>query len=333
MTRLVRTTVVASIITILFAMLSMAQMRIDGFAGGPVSRPILFSDGTAAAPSRSYSGDTNLGSYRIGADNEGFTAGGVLRWDYNTARLNLSSGYGLIFNGTSGLFPFTANRVIQRNGTNGQILAVARTWTDDDNNERMALDFEGTTARLTTRADGTGTLRAFQWGTGSAGQWGVDTAGHLYATTDNVNDIGAAGATRPRTGYFGTSIVPPLLNATGASGYQLNGVLVMSATDPTISGGCTAPAVSAANGTAAFRVTIGTSCTGIRTFTLTMPAASEFWSCHGENHTSDAQQQTNYLVGRATSTTAVVMTSYDRVTGLLEDFVASDQYLIHCSSE
>ena len=35
--------------------------------------------------------------------------------------------------------------------------------------------------------------------------------------TDNTFDIGAAGATRPRTGYFGTSVVTPVLSTSAAS--------------------------------------------------------------------------------------------------------------------
>lgn len=52
-------------------------------------------DGTAARPSDTYLTDTDLGRYRIGANNEGFTAGGTLRWDYNTTRMKLSPGYTL----------------------------------------------------------------------------------------------------------------------------------------------------------------------------------------------------------------------------------------------
>ncbi len=49
--------------------------------------PILLSDGTAAAPAYSWASDTDTGLYRIGANNVGFSAGGTLRWDYNTARI------------------------------------------------------------------------------------------------------------------------------------------------------------------------------------------------------------------------------------------------------
>lgn len=37
--------------------------------------------------------------------------------------------------------------------------------------------------------------------------------GHVLAQTDNTYDLGATAATRPRTGYFGTSVVTPTLSA------------------------------------------------------------------------------------------------------------------------
>jgi hypothetical protein len=39
----------------------------------------------------------------------------------------------------------------------------------------------------------------------------------LLFTPDNTFDIGAAGATRPRTGYFGTSVFTPVLDSGAAS--------------------------------------------------------------------------------------------------------------------
>ena len=110
-----------------------------------------------------------------------------------------------------------------------------------------------------------------------------------------------------------------------------SGAVADSVTAPTIaSGGCTSPAVTWNNGTAAFLLTVGTSCTGVKTIVLTMPAASNLWAVRCDNNTSDAAQQTNVIVARATSTTAVTLTSYDRVTGLQEDLTASDTYL--CSA-
>lgn len=118
-----------------------------------------------------------------------------------------------------------------------------------------------------------------------------------------------------------------------SSGTHLGGSaqLVFGVTAPTIaSGGCTGPAVTWNNGTAAFLITIGTSCTGVKTVTLTLPAATNLWACRAENNTSDAQQAANMVVARATSTTAVVLTNYARTTGVQADFTASDTVLVSC---
>lgn len=107
--------------------------------------------------------------------------------------------------------------------------------------------------------------------------------------------------------------------------------LAFSSTAPTIaSGGCTSPAVTWSNGTSSFLLTIGSSCTGVKTITLTLPAAAHFWQISCDNNTSDARQQASMLVNRATSTTAVVLTHYARVTGLQGDFTAADTFL--CSA-
>ena len=116
-----------------------------------------------------------------------------------------------------------------------------------------------------------------------------------------------------------------------ASDFRIGASPFIRATAPTIaSGGCTSPAVTWNNGTAAFLITIGTSCTGVKTVTLTMPTAVNLWACSAQNNTSDAAQQTNVIAARATSATAVVLTSYDRTTGLQEDFTASDTLLVSC---
>jgi hypothetical protein len=128
-----------------------------------------------------------------------------------------------------------------------------------------------------------------------------------------------------------TQLNAGILGTTGLYNVN-NGNPIFIATAPTVaSGGCTTPAVTWNNGTATFLITIGTSCTGVKTFTLTMPAATNRWAVDCTNNTSDAAQQSNYAVARGTSTTAVVVTSYDRVTGLQEDFTASDSYLCKAS--
>lgn len=60
--------------------------------------------------------------------------------------------------------------------------------------------------------------------TGGTARWNVNSSGHFLAGTDNTYDIGASGATRPRTGYFGTGVTTPRVNTTGvtASTWTLN---------------------------------------------------------------------------------------------------------------
>lgn len=136
----------------------------------------------------------------------------------------------------------------------------------------------------------------------------------------------AAGVVEANNGTVGTL-------AAFRGSYNVSTVAI-SATAPTIaSGGCTSPAVTHNNGTAAFLLTIGSSCTGVKTVTLTMPAASHFWACTGNNNTSSAQQDANVLGARATSTTAVVITNYARTTGVQADFTAADTLLMHCTGE
>jgi hypothetical protein len=78
--------------------------------------------------------------------------------------------------------------------------------------------FDGTANITVTAAAGTltgGTLAAGV--TASSLQTFGTLGGHLIFT-DNTYDIGASGATRPRTGYYGTSVVAPLFQvATGVN--------------------------------------------------------------------------------------------------------------------
>ena len=117
------------------------------------------------------------------------------------------------------------NTLALRNSTVSQALRVYNTFTDASNYERIALYWTSNTATLETQQAGTGTARDWQLGTyGSANvyfytnntnRWQITAAsGHFLAFTDNVQDIGASGATRPRTGYFGTSLVAPDVRAT-----------------------------------------------------------------------------------------------------------------------
>ena len=68
--------------------------------------------------------------------------------------------------------------------------------------------------------------------TNSNDRWTINSSGHLLGATDNSYDIGAAGATRPRTGYFGTSLLAPFLRTdNAATGAAVNDTVQFYGTD------------------------------------------------------------------------------------------------------
>lgn len=125
-----------------------------------------------------------------------------------------------------------ADTLAQRNGANPQTFRIYNTYTDIGNYERLAIDWAGGSASVKTGQGGSGSARSLTLGTNGAAalnfvtqnlaRWSVASTGELLAGLDNSLDIGASGATRPRTAYIGTSVVTPTVNATTA--YQNAGV-------------------------------------------------------------------------------------------------------------
>lgn len=98
----------------------------------------------------------------------------------------------------------------QRRGTNAQTVRIYNTYTDASNYERFSVGFDGSGGvQIRQEFAGTGAVKPLYFGNGALGNvWQVpSTAGHILAVTDNTYDIGASGATRPRTLYLGTSCI------------------------------------------------------------------------------------------------------------------------------
>jgi hypothetical protein len=105
-----------------------------------------------------------------------------------------------------------------------------------------------------------------------------------------------------------------------AGGYQVNTV-VMRNTAPTISAAGTSPSVLVSNGTAAFRIDVGTGGTA-NGFTMTFPAAANRWLCSCRNVTTFTTL--TEIVQTGDSTTTCVMQQRTRSTNAALVFVASD---------
>ncbi len=139
----------------------------------------------------------------------------------------LISSSGAISIGSSGLnSPDTylrrdaANTLALRNSTTAQQFNVYKTWTDASNYSRFQVDWQaGAWLTIGPIAAGTGTAYDMyldvpsgksiflSHGNANTPRWQMNASGHFLAGTDNSYDIGASGATRPRTIYAATSIL------------------------------------------------------------------------------------------------------------------------------
>jgi hypothetical protein len=123
--------------------------------------------------------------------------------------------------------PVLTGNVEVRNGANATIVYPHNTYTDSSNYERLRVGYASNIAYVLSESLGTGTNRELKVGTegaanltlraGGTDRWRVDSStGAFIGRFDNVVDIGAAGATRPRSIYAATSITTA---GTGGIGY------------------------------------------------------------------------------------------------------------------
>jgi len=124
-----------------------------------------------------------------------------------------------------------ANILAQQNGANGQTYRLYNSNDGAGNTERLTFTWISNVAFIYSEQAGSGTSREVRIGTTGANQLSfftnnairfvVNSSGHLVTNTDNANDIGASGATRPRNVYVAGSVIPDkavsLLSTGGAA--------------------------------------------------------------------------------------------------------------------
>jgi len=108
--------------------------------------------------------------------------------------------------------------------------------------------------------------------------------------------------------------------------------LLISGQNPGISaGGCTVPAITWNAGSAAFKITIGSSCTGVKTVTVVFNVGGDVavngWVCDAHDVTTP---QSFTVDMDSSTTTAVVLRNYARLTGITADFTAGEVLLVKC---
>jgi len=141
----------------------------------------------------------------------------------------------LLFDSTATLLQDVPNTLAQRNGLNAQTLLVYNKFTSLSNYERLAFAWSADVVYVSQESAGTGVARNLTIGTAGASVLQfftsnlnrilINASGHLLWTTDNTLDIGAVAATRPRTGYFGTSVVSPAYTVGSTPGASFSGAV------------------------------------------------------------------------------------------------------------
>ena len=269
-----------------------AQMRIDG-GGVPATITgnktftglVRFPDGTAALTSIAQASDPDNGIF-FGTNQVRFSTAGTERWTIGAT--------GVLTGGSGGDIALAANAGISTNGggsptllvggfaaTGNSTLSSTLTW-----NSRFSITAGGSTGLLLLRNN-------------------AETAGVGFdVTTDAVLKV----RTRAHSAYADVD----------ALGYQLGGVVMFSGTAPTTPVACTSPTVTNSNGSIAFQVDVGTSCTGVTTLVVTMPAATNAWAGCIATHINSPTTRLPRMT--ASTTTSITFTNFDATTGLAADW-------------
>ena len=111
-----------------------------------------------------------------------------------------------------------------------------------------------------------------------------------------------------------------------ANSYFRAGTLLISATAPTTPVACTSPTVVWSNGTASFEIDVGTTCAGVSTLAVTLPASTNGWECTASNVTTAARD----VWATAWTTTSVTFTNTARTTGLATDWADGANVRVKC---
>lgn len=166
-----------------------------------------------------------------------------------------------IGSGTPAAGAFTtlgASSTVAFTGTAASLInATSPTLTITDSTTPVTLI---ATANDSTADIGTSTTHNLRFATNNGIRWELSgAAGHLLATNDNAIDIGASGATRPRTGYFGTSVIAPVFTAATS----VTAPLYATTTNCASSGGTCSAAASGSVSIAAAATTVTVATTAV----------------------------------------------------------------------
>jgi hypothetical protein len=228
--------------------LTTGVVYVRSFTGSFSGDTILVGDGTAAAPTYSYSADTNTGEYRAAADTIGVAVGGVQVGQWDVMGLHVLNG---VLTGASANDAFLSVTGTLPSSTSASVngVRISITGNGTPNNRMRAMDLNllagytgaNLTAALSVSNSSAGTATAAWTGQnanyGGYVQQSASTAGH------GVGLLGAAGGSSAMNmGLIGTAqsaTNTPALNVgvagvAGSATVNVGGYFGLTTTAPTL---------------------------------------------------------------------------------------------------
>lgn len=215
------------------------------------------------------------------------------------------------------LSPASANIAISPTGTGTVTISPAGALTI---NPTAASTINNTSIGATTATTGRFTTVTSTQATGTAPFTVTSTTNVANLSASSLNGAtfaapGAIGSTTPGTAKFTTITETNLLLSNAA---------------PTISSGFgTSPSISANNGTAAFRVNVGTGGTAT-SGVIGMPTATTGWNCNVDNFTAAGAHVAYNTRQTASTTTSVTVENQTTSTGAAVAWAASNILQLSC---
>lgn len=140
-------------------------------------------------------------------------AGGVLAQD--NANFQYDSSLGYLGIGTTPQARLDVREALVASTLNLHAVSFMRPTSTFNTSATARTNYVLQVSNQSTRASGAFDLtNVGLYATASGGQknYSILYGGHIMADSDNAYDIGGSGVLRPRTGYFGTSVISPLFN-------------------------------------------------------------------------------------------------------------------------
>lgn len=152
----------------------------------------------------------------------------------------------------------------------------------------------------------------------------------IYGASGSHTATLVTNGTNSVTLVAGTAGALPLKLAATFISNGINGSPWIGTATPTVTSAGTSPTVPNSNGTAAFRINVGTGGTAT-TIVLGLPLAQTGWNCFGTNLTGAAANRAAGVIVQQSSTTTAATLQYQTLsTGVALAFTASDIVAINC---